>query len=178
KTPLLSLQLLWINLVTDSLPAIALGLEAVESDVMDKKPKPKNEGLFAGGYGLRIAFQGLMFGASSLFAFWMGERVTGQDAGGQTLAFMVLALSQVVQAFNMRSEHSLFRIGAFKNKTLNKAALVSLILVLLVLFTPVSVAFGLIYLPWQLYLFGLALILVPLVVMEISKAVGLITHKA
>ncbi|MBQ2696465.1 MAG: cation-translocating P-type ATPase, partial [Clostridia bacterium] len=178
KTPLLSLQLLWINLVTDSLPAIALGMEAVESDVMDKKPKPKNEGLFAGGYGLRIAFQGLMFGALSLFAFWMGERVTGQDAGGQTLAFMVLALSQVVQAFNMRSEHSLFRIGAFKNKTLNKAALVSLILVLLVLFTPVSVAFGLIYLPWQLYLFGLALILVPLVVMEISKAVGLITHKA
>ncbi len=178
KTPLLSMQLLWINLVTDSLPAIALGMEAVESDVMDKKPKPKNEGLFAGGYGVRIALQGLMFGILSLVAFWMGHKVTGQDAGGQTLAFMVLALSQVVQAYNMRSEHSLFQIGAFKNKTLNRAALVSLILVLLVLFTPVSVAFGLIYLPWTLYAFGLGLIIVPLVVMEISKAIGLVTHKA
>ena len=127
---------------------------------------------------VRVAFQGVMFGTLSLIAFWMGHKVTGQDAGGQTLAFMVLALSQVVQAYNMRSEHSLFKIGAFRNKTLNGAALISLALVLLVLFTPVSVAFGLIPLSWELYLFGLGLILVPLVVMEISKAIGLISHKA
>ncbi len=177
KTPLLSMQLLWINLVTDSLPAIALGMEAVEKDVMEKKPKPKSEGLFAGGFGLRIALQGVMFGILSLAAFYIGESVTGQLAGGQTLTFMVLALSQVVQAFNMRSEHSLFQIGAFGNKTLNQAALISVLLVLLVLYTPLSVAFGLVLLPWQLYLLGLGLILVPLVVMELSKALGLIRHK-
>ncbi len=177
KTPLLSMQLLWINLVTDSLPAIALGMEAVEADVMEKKPKPKNEGIFAGGLGIRVVLQGCMFALLTLIGFKIGENVTGQLAGGQTLAFMVLALSQIVQAFNMRSDHSLFKIGPFKNRTLNLAALASTLLVALVLFTPVGIAFGLITLPWHLYLIGLGLILVPLVAMEISKLVGLIKHQ-
>lgn len=172
KTPLLSMQLLWINLVTDSLPAIALGMEAVESDVMDKKPKSKDEGLFAHGYGIKIVLQGIMFGTLSLIAFWLGEQATGQDAGGQTLAFMVLALSQVVQTFNMRSDHSLFKTGFFNNHKLNWAALISTLLVCLVLFTPVSTVFGLISLTTDLYLKGLVLILIPLLVMEIMKAVS------
>lgn len=172
KTPLLSMQLLWINLVTDSLPAIALGMEAVESDVMDKNPKPKDEGLFAHGYGIKIVLQGIMFGTLSLIAFWLGEQATGQEAGGQTLAFMVLALSQVVQAFNMRSEHSLFKTGFFNNHKLNWAALISTLLVCLVLFTPVSTVFGLISLTTDLYLKGLILILIPILVMEIMKAVS------
>ena len=96
KSPLMSMQLLWINLVTDSLPAVALGMEAVEEDVMEKKPRPKAEGLFARGYGIRIALQGLMFGMLALIAFRLGEKLTGRLAGGQTLAFMVLALSQVI----------------------------------------------------------------------------------
>ena len=90
---------------------------------------------------------------------------------------MILAMSQVVQAYNMRSEHSLFTIGIFTNKTLNLAALSSTLLVALVLFTPVGIAFGVTTLPWQLYLIGLGLILVPFVVMEISKALGLIKHR-
>lgn len=177
KTPLLSMQLLWINLVTDSLPAIALGMEAVEADVMDRGPKPKTEGLFAHGLGIRIVLQGLLFAILSLVGFAVGETVTGILAGGQTLAFMVLALSQVVQAFNMRSDHSLFKIGPFTNHTLNWACLASLLLVCLVLFTPVGIAFGLVILPWKLYLLGLGLILVPVLVMEISKACGLIRHQ-
>lgn len=92
------------------------------------------------------------------------------------MAFMVLALSQVVQAFNMRSEHSLFKIGIFTNKNLNKAALVSVLLVCLVLFTPLSSAFGLVKLPGKLYLVGICLILVPVIVMELSKSFGLIKH--
>ena len=92
------------------------------------------------------------------------------------MAFMVMALSQVLQAYNMRSEHSLFAIGPFSNKQLNWAALLSLVLVLIVLFTPLSVAFGLIFLSPNLYLIALGLILVPLVVMEASKALGLIRH--
>ncbi len=177
KTPLLSMQLLWINLVTDSLPAIALGMEAVESDVMDRKPKPKEEGIFAHGLGVRVVLQGFMFAILTLIGFVVGENVTGTLAGGQTMAFMVLSLTQIVQAFNMRSEHSLFKIGPFTNHKLNWAALASIVLVCLVLFTPVGIAFGLITLPWQLYLLGLGLILVPLLVMEISKAFGLIKHQ-
>lgn len=176
KTPLLSMQLLWINLVTDSLPAIALGMEAVESDVMDRKPKPKNEGIFAHGLGVRVVLQGIMFAALTLIGFKVGENVTGTLEGGQTLAFMVLALSQVVQAFNMRSEHSLFKIGMFKNHKLNWAALASTLLVALVLFTPLKTAFGLVTLPAELYLLGVGLILVPLVAMELSKAFGLVKH--
>ncbi len=177
KTPLLSMQLLWINLVTDSLPAIALGMEAVESDVMDHKPKPKDEGIFSNGLGVRVALQGIMFAVLSLIGFQIGETVTGTLKGGQTMAFMVLALSQIVQAFNMRSEHSLFRIGPFSNHKLNWAALASTVLVALVLFTPVRIAFGLILLPAKLYLTALGLVLIPLLVMEISKAWGLSHRK-
>lgn len=174
KSPFLSMQLLWINLVTDSLPAIALGMEAVEKDIMDKPPKPREESLFAHGFGIRIVLQGMMFGALALLAFWIGERASGSLAGGRTMAFIVMALSQVLQSFNMRSEHSLFKIGFFSNRNLNWAALLSLLLVALVLFTPLSVAFGLILLPGHLYLLALGLILIPLVIMEISKACGLI----
>ncbi len=176
KTPLLSMQLLWINLVTDSLPAIALGMEAVEKDVMDKKPKSKTEGIFAHGLGIRVVLQGVMFAVLTLIGFYLGEKVTGILAGGQTMAFMVLALTQIVQAFNTRSEHSLFKIGFFTNKTLNLAALASTALVALVLFTPLGTLFGLVTLPAYLYFIALGLILVPLPVMELSKLFGLIKH--
>ena len=91
------------------------------------------------------------------------------------MAFTVLALCQIVQAFNMRSEHSLFKIGPFTNKNLNLAALASTALMAFVLFVPgVQNIFKLCYLTWQQYLIGLGLIFVPLVVMELSKALGLI----
>ncbi|MBP3571997.1 MAG: calcium-translocating P-type ATPase, PMCA-type [Clostridia bacterium] len=178
ETPLLSMQLLWINLVTDSLPAIALGMEPVESDVMDRKPKPKNEGLFAGGLGVRVVLMGAMFAALSLVAFYLGKTLGGSVAHGQTMAFMVLAMSQVLHAFHMRSDKSLFKIGAFGNSTLNWAALASLVLVALILFTPgVMTAFGLVYLTPALYLTAAGLILLPSVIMEFCKLVGLIKEK-
>lgn len=176
ESPLLSMQLLWINLVTDSLPAIALGMEPVEPDVMDHKPKPKNEDLFAHGYGIRIILQGVMFGALSLIAYYLGKQGMGTVEGGQTMAFMVLSLSQVIQAFNMRSERSLFKTGIFTNKKLNQATLVSALLVLVVLFTPVSNLFGIVMLSGKLYMIALCLIFTPVVVMELSKAFGLIKH--
>ena len=177
KSPFLSMQLLWINLVTDSLPAIALGMEAVEADIMEQIPKPKDESLFAHGFGVRIVLQGIMFGLLALSAFYIGEQQTGLLTGGQTLAFMVLALSQVIQAFNMRSEHSLFKTGIFGNHKLNWAALISIILMCVVLFTPLSTVFGLIYLSARLYAIGLGLIFVPVVVMELSKMLGLTVHR-
>ena len=191
-TPLLSMQLLMINLVTDSLPAIALGMEAVEPGVMKRKPKPKNEGIFAHGLGVRVVCQGFMFALLTLIAFVFGTELSiaeifngalrGENAnesalvGGQTLAFMVLALCQIVQAYNMRSEDSLFKIGPFKNRMLNLAALTSTALVALVLFTPMRIAFELKTLPWHLYLIGLGLAFVPFVVMEFCKLVGVIKN--
>ncbi len=189
-SPLVSMQLLMINLVTDSLPAIALGMEAVESDIMREKPKPKGEGIFAHGLGIRVVLQGCMFALLTLIGFVVGTDLslgeifagalrTNEAAlvGGSTLAFMVLALCQVVQAYNMRSEKSLFRIGIFSNKTLNLAALGSAALVLLVLFLPpLQLAFELTWLSWDKYLIGLGLSLAPFVVMELSKLLGLIKH--
>ncbi|MFA7637218.1 MAG: calcium-translocating P-type ATPase, PMCA-type [Monoglobales bacterium] len=177
KTPLLSMQLLWINLVTDSLPAIALGMEPVEKHVMDRKPKPKNEGIFAHGLGIRVFFQGCMFAILTLIGFVAGEKTVGTLVGGQTMAFIILALCQIVQAYNMRSERSLFKIGPFSNPNLNWAALTSFVLVLIVLFTPLRVPFGLVLLPTKLYFIALGLIFVPLVVMEISKILGFIKHR-
>ena len=176
KTPLLSMQLLWINLVTDSLPAISLGMEAVEDDVMDHKPKLKNEGIFANGLGVKVVLQGVMFAIITLVGFVIGEKVTGTIEGGQTMAFTVLSLTQVLQAYNMRSDHSIFKIGVFTNHKLNWSSLISVLLVALVLFTPVRIAFGLVLLePW-LYLVALGLIVAPTIVMELSKALGIIKH--
>jgi Ca2+-transporting ATPase len=176
-SPFLSMQLLMINLVTDSLPAIALGMEPVEDDVMKQKPKPKDEGLFAHGLGLKIVLQGCMFGILALIAFKLGESVTGTLAGGQTLAFMTLAVSQTIHAYNIRSEKSLFVTGPFTNKQLNLATLASLAAMALVLFTPVKIAFGLATLPAWLYAVGFGLAAVPLFVMEIAKLIEHVVQK-
>ena len=177
ETPLLSMQLLWINLVTDSLPAIALGMEPVEPDIMERKPKPKNEGIFAGGLGVRVVLQGFMFAVLTLIAFFFGWKVCGSVENGRTMAFMVLSVSQIIQSYNMRSDRSIFKIGVFGNKMLNKATLVSLLLVAVVLFSPVRIAFGLNILPVKAYILAVGLIIVPLIIMEISKITGLIKHK-
>ena len=176
KTPLLSMQLLWINLVTDSLPAIALGMEPVEDGIMMNKPRPKSEGIFAHGLGVQVVLQGAMFAVLSLVAFKLGENLTGTLSGGQTMAFVVLAISQILQSFNMRSAKSLFKTGLFGNKKLNGAAIISLLLVLLVMFTPLRIAFELEILPAKLYLIAFGLIIIPTVLMEISKAFGLVRH--
>ncbi|MBQ9964777.1 MAG: cation-translocating P-type ATPase [Clostridia bacterium] len=190
-SPLVSMQLLWINLVTDSLPAIALGMEPVEDGVMNQKPKPKNEGIFANGFGLRIVLQGVLFAALTLVAFWIGcgcasiETIKNLAADshllhrGETMAFIVLALCQIVQAFNMRSDKSLFKVGFFGNKTLNLAALAAFGLTMAVCLVPgVQAAFELEYLThWFDYLICLGLVFVPLVVMELAKAIGLIKQQ-
>lgn len=175
QAPLLSMQLLWINLVTDSLPAIALGMEIIEDDVMNESPRPKDESIFAHGLGIRIIFQGFLFGGLALIAFFIAKSSLNSIEAGRTLCFMVLSLSQIIQAFNMRSQKSLFKIGFFSNSALNKAALVSLIMVSIVLFIPpLSYIFGLISLSIELYLIGLGLSLVPLIIIELFKFLKII----
>ena len=182
--PFIPIQLLWINLVTDSLPAVALGMEAVEKDVMYRKPNPKNESLFARGLGIKIVLNGVLLTATTLAgyvlgAFIMKDPVTGMlnHAAGSTMAFMILAMSQLVQALNMRSSHSLFKVGFFSNKTMNISLIVCTALTAVVLLIPgVNAVFGMMYVEWWLYLVGIALSLFPILVMEIAKAIGIIRH--
>ncbi|MBQ8849153.1 MAG: calcium-translocating P-type ATPase, PMCA-type [Clostridia bacterium] len=185
-SPFLSMQLLWINLVGDSLPAIALGMEPIEKGIMDEKPKPKKEGLFAHGLGFKIVFSGVMFAVLSLIGFYIGcgqvfglsELPEAKIAAGRTMAFMILALSQAVHTYNMRSDHSVFSIGVFSNKYVNLATLAAIVLMSVVLFTPLNAIFGLVYLDWKLYLIALGLIFVPLVVMEVYKVIHRLVHNA
>lgn len=167
-TPLLSMHLLWINLVTDGPPALALGVEAVEKDVMNQKPIRRGENIFARGLGLRIAIQGAMFTAITLGAFYLGKHLGGDITVARTMAFFALAFSQVVHSFNMRSEHSLFELGFWTNRSLNLAALISVALMLLVLF-PLHELFQITILSPQLYLYGLGLSFVPLLFEEFRK---------
>ena len=176
--PFVPIQLLWINLVTDSLPAIALGMEAVDKDIMDHKPKAKGESLFAHGLGLKIALNGVLLTVTTLTAYLLGFYLTGGNSeaahmAGSTMAFMVLAMSQLVQALNMRSSHSLFKVGFFSNKTMNISLLVCTALTAFVLFVPGVVGiFEMATLNWWMYLIGLGLSLLPILVMEVAKAVG------
>ena len=174
-SPFISIQLLWINLVTDSLPAIALGMEKLDPYVMVHKPRAKDESVFAHGYGWQIMLQGAMFAALSLSAYCVGMYALGLEGAdaeiaGSTLAFFTLVFSKLLHAYNMRSGHSLFRIGPFSNGALNIVTCITAALAAFVLFTPgVVTVFGMMYLPWQGYLIGVALSLVPIAVMEIVK---------
>ena len=121
---------------------------------------------------------GTLFAALTLGAYFIGEAITGGSAaGGSTLAFLTLALSQTFHAYNMRSGHSLFKIGPFSNHKLNWVTLISLVLIAFVLYTPgVVTVFGMMYIPWYGYLIGVGFSLVPILLLEISKAIGLIRH--
>ncbi len=176
QSPLVSMQLLWINLVSDSFPAIALGMEAIDKDAMKQKPKRKTEGIFAGGLGLQVVLQGILFAALSLAAYYIGWQIIGSEEAGSTMCFLVLALTQSVQAFNMRSNKPFYKIGLFSNTKLNLAALLSVLLVVLVVFTPVRIIFGMAALPGIYYLIGIGMALIPTVLMELCKICGLIKH--
>ena len=174
-SPFISIQLLWINLVTDSLPAIALGMEKLDPDVMTHKPRSKTESLFAHRYGLQIILQGVMFAALSLASYCVGRYALGlqgaeAEIAGSTLAFFTLVYSKLLHAYNMRSGHSLLKIRPFSNKVLNIVTCITAALAAFVLFTPgVVTVFGMMYLPWQGYLIGAALSFVPIAVMESVK---------
>lgn len=175
QTPLLSMQLLWINLVTDSLPAISLGMEPVEKDIMKRLPRPKNESIFANGLGVQIALQGTMFAILTLIAFYIGWQSSGEIDQGRTMAFLVLSLTQIIHAFNMRSHHSLFRIGWLTNSWLVKSALVSIVLTfILVLVPPLAHVFGLASLTPMMIGYAVLLAIIPVPVLELAKKLGLL----
>ncbi|MBR4098764.1 MAG: cation-transporting P-type ATPase, partial [Clostridium sp.] len=141
QMPLVPVQLLWLNLVTDSLPALALGAEPVEEEVMDESPRDPDASLFDRAFTLRLIWQGLMVGGLTLTAYFLGllwlAPADSQGAVANTMAFSTLTLCQLFHAFNVRSEdRSLFRLGVLSNPAMNRAFLVGLGLQLAVLLLP------------------------------------------
>lgn len=172
-TPLLPIQLLWVNLVTDSFPAIALGLDPAEKDVMERPPRKREATLFGGGMGSRIAVEGMMIGMLALLAFGIGHVYFdgGQGyAAGRTMAFAVLSLSQLVHAFNMRTEHSLFHIPFWGNPFLVGAFLAGVVLQAgVIMFAPLAAVFKVCPLSVEQWMIVAGLSIVPLPVVELEK---------
>ena len=112
KSPLLAIQLLWINLVTDSLPAIALGLEPPEKGIMNRKPRDSKKNLFADGLWSKIFLEGTMLGMLTLLCFSIGNNLYGLEVG-RTMAFVSLGMLELVHSFNVKSEQSIFEVRIF-----------------------------------------------------------------
>ncbi len=175
ESPLISIQLLWINLVTDSLPAIALGMETVDDDVMNRKPRPKNESIFARGVGKLIIIQGLIFAGLAITSFLIGGGASGDLETARTMTFITLALLQVVHALNMRSTKSLFKTGILSNKNLIRAVVISLLLTLLIVFIPpIATVFGLTMLSFTEYAIAISLAFLPIPILELLKLTKII----
>lgn len=173
SSPLTAIQLLWVNLVTDSLPAIALGLDTPDNNIMDKPPRSPKKGLFADGLWLTIIFEGLMIGALALLAFTIGANIFGGITAGRTMAFAVLSISQLVHAFNMRSEHSVFKAGIFKNPYLVLSLISGLILEVSVISVPyLANIFGVVPLNAMGWIVVTVLSIMPLIIVELQKFVS------
>lgn len=173
-TPLLAIQLLWVNLVTDSFPALALGADPIQGNVMEQPPHKREEGVFSGGVGFAVAVEGCLVGALALLAYTIGRAFFDYDpaapAIGRTMAFCVLSLSQLVHSFNMRSEHSVLKLGLFSNRKLVAACgFCAILMVSVVLFPPLSSLFQTTALTALQWLIVAALSLCPLLVVEGEK---------
>ena len=182
--PLIATQLLWINLLTDSLPAIALGMDGDDPEVMKEKPRSAKENFFSHGAGTHVFIGGILIGLITIFAFWFGFYELGYSAFGKnipeevlknarTLAFLVLVCAQLFYSFGLRnSKKPFYQIKIFGNRYLNGAILLGLILQLMLLFTPVLRTAFKLHMPDTIgWLMALGLGLVPLVMLEIYKMI-------
>ncbi|WP_424685453.1 calcium-translocating P-type ATPase, PMCA-type [Enterococcus sp.] len=174
---LLPIHLLWINLVTDTFPAIALGMEPAEKDLMSHKPRGRNSNLFSGGVMSSIVYQGILEAGTVLFVYWSAIQwpvhatYTEIHADALTMAFATLGLMQLFHAFNVKSIHqSLFKVGPFKNKTFNWAILLSFFLMMVIIIVPgLNDIFKVAHLDWYQWgiVVGASFAIIPIV--EIVK---------
>ncbi|MBQ2668480.1 MAG: calcium-translocating P-type ATPase, PMCA-type [Clostridia bacterium] len=173
-SPLLPAQLLWVNLVTDALPALALGSDPPEADVMREPPTPQTKTVFSGGLGFTMLVEGVMIGVLSLLAFSIGRFCFDADPAvpvtGRTMAFAVLSLSQLVHSFNVRSEKPLVGSGLLKNRLLNLAFLVCAgLMAAVILFPPAAALFGAVSLTATQWMITALLSVLPLLLCEAEK---------
>ncbi|MCI1967544.1 calcium-translocating P-type ATPase, PMCA-type [Clostridium luticellarii] len=168
------IHLLWVNLITDSLPALALGVDPDDPDIMKEKPRDAKKGLFSGRIGVFLIGNGILIGIITLSAFYIGNLVYSNSLmHAQTMAFVVLSVSQLFYTLSMRhSEKSIFEIGVFTNKYLIGAIILGIILQNIVITVPfLASVFKVFRLTIQDWLFVLLLSIIPLIVNEIGKVI-------
>ena len=174
KSPLLAIQLLWINLVTDSLPAIALGLEKEEENILNRLPRSPKKSLFADGLWWKIIIEGSMLGMFTLLAFSIGNKLYSIEVG-RTMAFLSLGILELVHSFNIKSEESIFKTGLLENKYLAGAFLLGTILqVIVVLIRPLATIFEVVPLNGIQWLYTILISFAPLAIIELQKAVNIV----
>lgn len=168
--PLEAIHLLWVNFITDSLPAIALGFEKADEGIMRQNPISRRKSLFADGMGTSIFFEGIMIATLSLLAFSFGRYIWQDEKIAQTMAFCVLCLSQLVHAFNMRSGESVFQIGLLSNRVMNMAFIICCALQLMVIcISPISRMFKAVMLSPVQWIIVATLSFMPLLIIESEK---------
>ncbi len=178
SSPLTAIQLLWVNLVTDSLPAIALGLDPCGDDIMQKPPRPPKKSMFADGLWAAIIIEGLMVGALALLAFSIGANVFGDITVGRTMSFAVLSLCQLVHAFNMRSEGSVLGAELFKNPYLLLSLAIGAVMeTAVIMLPPLAKVFNVVSLGCIQWAIVAALSVMPLIIVEIQKFVTYLFKK-
>ena len=183
--PLLPIHILWINLVTDSLPALALAVDPAAENIMQRKPNKKGKGIFTKGMTWRVIYQGIMIGFITLIAFIVGlatPGVTDETAKikiTQTMAFCVLALSELVHVFNIRdNKNSVFKTGILNNSKLILAILVSASFMFVILLIPgLREIFSIAQLPKENIVETILLVLSPIAIVEIFKLLKINTTK-
>ena len=172
KSPLLAIQLLWVNLVTDSLPAIALGLEPPEKDIMSKKPRDSKKSIFADGLWNKIFIEGIMLGMLTLISFSIGNSIYGIEVG-RTMAFVSLGLLELIHSFNIKSDESIFKVGIFENKYLIGAFIIGSLLQILVVIIPTfAQIFKLVPLNMTQWIYTVAISIAPVIIMEMQKKIN------
>lgn len=175
KSPLVAIQLLWVNLVTDSLPAIALGIDPPDTALMDGRVKKSKTGIFTKDRWARISIEGMMIGCLSLLSYAIGTVVFGKEIIGSTMAFATLSISQLVHAFNLKTEKSIFSINLFNNPYLIGSLIIGIFLQVAVIMVPtLSNIFKVVPLNSIQWLVVLVLCIMPVVIVEIEK---LLTRK-
>ncbi len=173
KSPLTPIQLLWLNLLTDGAPALALGLEKGDPDIMDRPPRPVNEPIINKIMGIGISVQTVAITGVVLFAYYIGLMWSpGNRLLAQTMAFVTLSASELLRAYTARSERvSLFRLGIFSNKYMQYAVALSIVLLLGVIYAPfLQPIFDTIALGSREWLVIIPLLLIPSIAAEITKA--------
>ena len=176
KSPLLAIQLLWINLVTDSLPAIAIGLEPPDKEIMSRKPLSSRKGIFADGLWNKIIVEGIMIGMLTLVAFSLGNRFFGLEVG-RTMAFLSMGLLELVHSFNIKSEQSIFKVGIFENKFLIGSFIVGTIIqVSVVLIPTLAEIFKLVPLNQTQWMITILISFLPIPIMELQKKLNEIKY--
>lgn len=177
KTPLLAIQLLWINMVTDSFPAIALGLEQPEKEIMNRPPNKSNQGIFSDGLWSKIIIEGIMIGMLTIVTFSIGIKYYGIEVA-RTMTFFALGTLELIHSFNIKSEQSILENSILENKYLVMSLIAGIIMQVVVIIIPqLAKIFELTTLTMQQWIITAVISILPIPIIEIQKSINKINEE-